>query len=145
MAISATDFAFEYGVVMRQLELGAHVKVTLEAGLRRSARIDDGARSASAGNVQAARTMAGFTSHVLGVIAGCFQSRVRRGAKIARDVFVAGLACFRPNKLRARNARRRENGAVRFKRAAGKQNYGQRDTTPGRPPKFFTLTVDPSS
>ena len=34
---------------------------------------------------------------------------------------------------------------VRFVGAAGKQNYGQRDTSPDPPPKFFTLTVDPSS
>lgn len=34
MAISATDFAFEHGMMMRQLELGANFKMTLEASLR---------------------------------------------------------------------------------------------------------------
>jgi hypothetical protein len=145
VAIRAADFAFQYRVVVRQLELRPHVEMALEAGLRRPARVDDCARRATTRNVQATRTMARLTSDVLCVIAVRFQPRVRCGPKITRDIFVTGLASFRADEFRARNAWWRENGAVRFKRAAGKQNYGQRDTSPDRPPKFFTLTVDPSS
>ncbi len=59
VAISTTDFAFENGMMMRQLKLRADFEVTLEAGLGVFSRVDDRATSAAAcSNVQTARTMA---------------------------------------------------------------------------------------
>ena len=41
VAIGATHFAFQHRMMVRHFESGAHFKVTLEAGLRRSPRIHD--------------------------------------------------------------------------------------------------------
>jgi hypothetical protein len=58
VAIGTTDFAFQHRVMMRQLELSADFEVTLEAGLRIFARIDDRACAAAGGNVFTTRTVA---------------------------------------------------------------------------------------
>ncbi len=70
---------------------------------------------------------------------------MRRSSKIARDIFVAGLATLRANKLRAGNTRWRENRSVCLKRAARKQNHGERGRSPDAPQNFLALTVGPSS
>ena len=69
------------------------------------------------------KSMARFAAGVLGVAAGRHQARVRGGRKIARDFFVAGCALCGTDKLRARNAGRREDRASG--RAAGKHNDGK--------------------
>jgi len=68
---------------------------------------------------------------------------MRRSAKIARNIFVAGFTTFGAYELRARDAGRRENCPVCG--AAGKQNHGERGCSPNAPKQFFALTVDPSS
>ena len=50
-----------------------------------------------------------------------------RGAEITGDRFVTRFAAFRANEFRAWNSGRRENRSIRFKRAAGQQNNGQRN------------------
>ena len=47
MTIRAAHFAFGYRMMMRQRERGAHFQVTLETGVRRFSRIDDGTSAAS--------------------------------------------------------------------------------------------------
>ena len=68
---------------------------------------------------------------------------MRCSAKVARDIFVAGLAFLRADEFRARNAWWRKNCSVR--RAARKKNDGQRGYSPDAPKQFLALTVDPSS
>ncbi len=51
MAIRAAHFPLEHRVMMRQLELCAHLEVTLETSFRRLARIDDRVRRAAAFDV----------------------------------------------------------------------------------------------
>ena len=52
MAIAATHLAFQDGMMMRQLKRCANIQVTLETGVRRLARIDDGTSAAASLDVQ---------------------------------------------------------------------------------------------
>ena len=143
MTIRAAHFAFQHRMMMRQLELRPHFQVTLETSLRGLPRIDDRTGPATGFNVQTPRAMAGFAAHVFGVFPFCLEPRVRRCSEVAHDLFVAGRAFLCADKLRTRNARRRENCLVR--RAARKQNHGERGSSPDAPKQLFALTVDPSS
>jgi hypothetical protein len=94
--------------------------------------------------------VAGLAAHVYGLLYSCalcltafsaafvynftcfsLQSRVSGCLKVAHDLFVAGFAFLRADKLGAWNAGRRKNCSIR--RATGKQNDGQRDCSPGAP------------
>lgn len=143
MTIGATHFAFQHRVMMRQLELCAHFEVTLETSFRRFARIDDRTSPAACFNVQTARPVARLAAHVLCIFSFRLQSRVRSGAKVAHDLFVAGRALLSSDELRPRDAGRRQNCSVCG--AAGKQNDGQRGCSPDTPQNSLALTVHPSS
>ena len=127
VTIGATHFAFQHRMMVRQLELCPHFEVALETSFRRFPRIDDRTSSAARFDVQTARPVARLAAHVLCVLSFRLQSRVRRCAKVAHDLFVAGRALLRANELRAWDAGRRQNGPVCG--AAGKQNHGQRGST----------------
>ena len=123
VAIGAAHFAFEHRMMMWELKRGAHFRVTCEAGIRRFARIDNEDVAATAGfHVQAARSVAAFATHALGVVALRFQARMRRRPKISHDGFVTRRAFFGADKFRPRNARRRHDGVVRFETTAGKKD-----------------------
>ena len=162
VTISATHFAFEHRMVVRQLECRANFQVTLKTGFRRLSWIDDRTCCAAGFNVQTPRAVARLAAQVRGLLYSCalcltafsaalvynfrfcsLQSRVGGGAKIAHDLFVAGFTFLRTDKLSARNAGRRKDCPGR--RAAGKQNDGQRGCSPGTPQNFLALTADPSS
>lgn len=130
---------------MRQLETGPHLQVTLETGFRRSVWVDDFAAFAAGLDMQTSRAVTRFAAHVLGVFSLHLQTSVSRGAKIARDLFVTSGALFGSDELRAGNAGRCEQRAIRFEVTARQQNDGERKSTPDCPPEFFALTVDPSS
>jgi hypothetical protein len=106
MTIGAAHFAFEHRVMVWQFELRAHFEMTLETSFRRLPRIDDRMRRAATLDVQTARPMTRFAAHVLCVFSLRLQSRVRRGAEVAHDLFVAGGALLRANELRTRDAGR---------------------------------------
>jgi len=131
VAIGAAHFAFQHRMMVRQLELCPHFQVTLETGLRIFPRIDDRVRRATALDVQTARPVARLAAHVLCVLSFCHQPGVRCCSKITHNFFVAGPALLRADKLRARDARRRENRLVR--RAARKQYHGERGCSPDAP------------
>ena len=161
MTIAAAHFAFEHRMVMRQCERSANFQVTLETCFRRFSWIYDGAGAAPGFDVQTARAMAGFAAHVRDFFYSCalcfsfsaarlynfaflcLQSRVSGCSEVAHDLFVTRGAFFRANKLRAGDAGGSEDRAVC--RAAGKQNYGQRDCSPGAPQQALAPTADPSS
>ena len=143
VAISAAHFAFQHRMVMRQLELCPHFQVALETSLGGLTRIDNSVRRAAAFYVKTSRPVTCFAANILCVFALCLQSRMRRSTKITRDILVTCLATFRANELRAGNAWRRKNCSVR--RAARKQNHGERGCAPDAPKQFFALTVGPSS
>jgi hypothetical protein len=108
-------------------------------------------------DMQAPWAVARFAAHVHGLFwsfaalcAGltydfprCLQSRVGCCSEIANDLFVAGGAFLRADKLRTWDAGRSKNRSIRG--ATGKQNYRQRNGSPGTPQQAFALTVDPSS
>src|SRR3954469_20073648 len=58
MAIAAAHLAFEYRMMMRQLERSANFQVTLETSVRRFARVDNRAPSAASLYVQTPRSVA---------------------------------------------------------------------------------------
>ncbi len=117
--------------------------MTLETSFRRFARIDNSVRRTSAFYVQTPRTVARLTANVLRVLSFCLQSCVRRSFEISRDFVVTRVAALGAYELRARDAGRRKNGLIR--RAARKQNHGERGCSPDAPQNFLALTVDPSS
>ena len=77
--------------------------------------------------------MTRFAADVLGVLSFGHQPGMRRCTKVARDILVAGLATFRTNELRAGDLGRCENRSVCLKRAARKQNHGERRCSPNAP------------
>jgi hypothetical protein len=94
-------------------------------------------------DVQTARPMTRLAAYVLSVLSFRLQPSVGGSTKIARNIFMAGLATFGADELSARDARRSENCATG--RAAGKQNDGERDGSSCAPQQTFAPTVDPSS
>jgi hypothetical protein len=161
VTIGATHFAFEHRVVVRQLERRTNFQVTLETSFRRLTGIYDRVRPAAGFNVQTARAVTRFAAHVYGLLYSCalcltafsaalvynfrcfsLQSRVGGRPKVAHDLFVAGFAFLGPDEFCARNAGRRQDCATR--RAAGKQNDGQRDCSPCAPQNSLALTANPS-
>ena len=101
MAIRTAHFPLQHRVMMRQVELCAYLKVTLETSFRRLTRIDDCVRRAATLDVQTARSMTRFAADVLCVFSFRLQTRVRRGPKIPCDIFVTSLTTFRASELRA--------------------------------------------
>jgi hypothetical protein len=165
VTIGATHFAFRHRMMVRQLELCAHFEVTLETSFRRLPRIDDRTSTAASFDMQTPGTVARFAAHVRGLLysyaALCLtafsaalvyvyhfpfcslQSRMGGCSEVAHDLFVAGLAFLRSDKLRARDTRRCENCPACG--AARKQNHGQRGCSPDSPQNILAPTVDPSS
>ena len=143
VTIGAAHLAFRHRMMVRQLKLRPHFQVTLKASLRRFSWIYDRASSAAGFDMQTPWPVARLAAHVLGVLAFCLQSRVRRCFEIAHDLFVAGGAFLRADELRTWNAWWRKNCSI--SRAARKQNHGQRDCSSGTPQQTFALTEDPPS
>ena len=129
---------------MGQRELGAHIQMALETGLRRFSRIDDRPCPATAAHVQTSRSVARLAADFLFTLSLRLQTRMGRGMEIAGDGLMARFAAFRSGKLSPRNARRRHERAI-GRRGAGNQDYGERSPAAGHPPKLFALTVKPSS
>lgn len=94
VAIGTAHSAFQHRMMVRQLELRPYFQVTLETSFRRLPRIDNSVRRAAAFDVKTPRAVTRLTANVLRVLAFCLQSRVRRGAKVARDLLMAGSAFF---------------------------------------------------
>jgi hypothetical protein len=92
MAIAAAHLAFQHRVMMRQLKRCANVQVTLETGVRRLSRIDDGTGTPAGLNVQTPGPVTRFAAHVLGVVPFCLEACMRGCPKVAHDLFVAGCA-----------------------------------------------------
>ena len=145
VTIGAIHFAFQHRMVMRHLKLCPHFQVTFETCFGRLARIDNRVCRAGGLNVQAPRAVAALAAHWLCVFAFRHKPGVRGRFEISGDLAMAGIACIRAHELCARNARRRNNGAIRIERAARKQNHGQRDCSPCTPTQLFAFTVQPSS
>ena len=92
MAIAAAHLALEHRMMMRQCERCANFQVTLETGVRRLSRIDDGTRSTASFDVQTPGPVARLAAHVLCVFPFRLQSRVSGCPEVAHDLFVAGRA-----------------------------------------------------
>jgi hypothetical protein len=139
VTIGATDLALEHRMMVRQLESRAYFGVALETGGRRSSRIDDLISLAAALYVKAAWPVAGFTTHVLGVVSLRFESRMCRRPEVFRDRFMTGGAFIGADELSSGNTRRRHDRAARVEVAAGKQDQRSRDSPGYNPPDVSPL------
>ena len=88
MAIAAAHLAFQHRVMMRQLKRCANVQVTLETGVRRLSRIDDGTGTPAGLNVQTPGPVTRFAAHILGIVAFCLEASVGSCPKVTYDLFV---------------------------------------------------------
>jgi len=133
MTIGTTYLAFQYWMMVRQLELCAHFQVTLKTGLRRFARIDDRLGRSAALDMQTPRSMTRFATNVLRVVSLRLQTSVRCSGESTGDRFVTGRARLGTDELRPGNAGRGENGTVRFEVATRKQDDGESGSSPDAP------------
>ena len=127
VTVRATYLAFEHRMMVRQVELSALVQMTLKAGFRRFARVDDGVARTTRLIVNAAGTVAGLAAGVLGVVPRRLQPGVSGGFEIARDGFVALRTGLRTDEFGAGNVRRRHHSAI--DRGAGNRHYRCRYNT----------------
>jgi hypothetical protein len=134
MTISAVHFAFEDGMMVRQIELAPLVQMAVEAGFRGFPRIDYRGTRSPRLVMDAARAMARFTAHVEGVGAGRSEFGVRRSGEVTRNILVALSAALRADELGAWDCGRRDDGAGNGR--AGDKNYSdeERDDQGGEPP-----------
>ncbi len=106
VAVGTTHFSFQNRMMRREIELASFINMALEACLGRFTRIDDRVMSSTRFMVNAARSMAGFTTQVDGVFAFGFEKRMRRGLEVLGDVLVALRAVIRSDEMRSGNLRR---------------------------------------
>ena len=110
VAIHAVHIAFDDRMMLRQIEFGLHVQMTLETGSGIFSRIDDESGRAAGPNMFAARTMAGLAS-ALSRRGRAFdmQPRMRTGGEFADNPGVAIRACAVADVVRARDFKRSHN------------------------------------
>ncbi len=108
VALHTIHFAFDDGMMLREMKFRVDFDVALEAGFRVLARIDDELSPAAAGrDVFAGRAVAGFAAlHTCHLRVIYSQSRVRAGRKDVTDGRVAIEADLVANISRALNLRR---------------------------------------
>lgn len=110
VAIHTIHEAFSDRMMLRQIEFGLHVQMTLETGSGIFSRIDDESGRAAGPNMFAARTMAGLAS-ALSRRGRAFdmQPRMRTGGEFADNPGVAIRACAVADVVRARDFKRSHN------------------------------------
>ncbi len=124
VALDAVHFAFEDGVVLRQVEFNIGGNVALETGFGLFAGIDD--KSASAGShVFASRAVARFAALLARHFrVGYADARVRTRWKDASDLVMAISTSFVADVSRAFDLRRGDDGAP-FETCAGIENHNR--------------------
>ena len=113
VTLHAVHALLQDGVMVRQPELSVHLNVTLKAGRRFPARINDQLSAASSLDVQAAGSVtrfapAGLAARQIGNMNAC----VRAGRKEAREICVAIDAGLVADKGRSFDPGNRDNGAL---------------------------------
>jgi hypothetical protein len=103
--------------------------MTLKTGFRIAPRIDDGIARAAALVMNAARSMAGFASHFLGVRAFSHQTRVVGRMEILRDILMALFAGFAANKGGAFDVRRDYDGSLHGRTGDHRYSGGEPEQT----------------
>ena len=103
VAIAAAHLAGQHGMAVGQAELGLLVQMALEAGFCGFLGIDDGSLAAAGGDVLAAGAVAGFATHVDGILALGLEFRVVRRAEVADEFFMAGGAFLGADEGRSRD------------------------------------------
>lgn len=123
VALRAIHSALQDRMMLRQIEFGLRLKVTLHAGGRVLSRVDDESPSAAPSlDVFAAGSMTGFTTGLARQL-GSFEVNARVGAcrKPTRDVGMALEACFVADIRSAGNVRRRDHRLANGRTRNGKQ------------------------
>lgn len=111
VAVSATDLAFQHRVMMRKVEFGSNLKVTLEAGLRRFSRIYNRVGRSPAGNMLTARSVAGFATGILRILAVGHQARMVCRLEVTDDFLVTVGTGFGSHEGSPGNRRRHHDGS----------------------------------
>jgi len=124
-------------------ELGSDFQVTLEAGFRILAWIDDQSDIAAGTDMQAAGTMAGFASGIFCVFAAGLQAGVVCSLEITGDHIMAIGTGLGADKSSPRNVWRGHNGLRQS--FAGNQSYSHNDTSTGDPEKFGSPAIEASA
>ena len=107
MALDATHVAFNYRMMLREIELSVDVEMALKTGRRVLTRIDDEIGAAGL-DVTAAGSMAGFAPGLAGQgRRSRMNSGMRTGGKYADDFLVTISTSLVPHEMRARNLQRR--------------------------------------
>jgi hypothetical protein len=108
VALHTTHAAFNDRMMLRQIEFGLNIQMTLKTGRRVIARIDDECCAAAGFDMFAAGTVAGFAPG-LPAMRRTFKMnpRVRAGGKFPDDVGVTIRAGFIADVMRAGNFQRR--------------------------------------
>lgn len=151
VALHAVHFAFDDGMMLRQVEFRVRLEMTLKAGRRVLAGIEDEFAAATAnGDVLAAGTVAGFaTILALPGLAVEAQTRMRAGDKTARVVGVTFEAGAIAGEVGAfdgwwRNDRALDGGTRNERQPAGKQAEHNPPEKP-HPLHRVSPVVDPGS
>ena len=117
VALNTIHFPLQHRMMLGQMKFGLGLQMTLEARLRVLARIDDKfvqTAPTAHGDVFAARTVAGFTSGLAGLLAiSRMQPRVRAGRKGPGDILVTAGAGFVADEGGAFDLQRQYHRAIR--------------------------------
>ena len=97
---------------VRQIELAAFVEMALKAGFGRFLWIDDGAGGSAGFDVLAGGAVAAFATEAFGVFALDHDPGVGGRLKAFGNILMALGAGLGADKCRARDPRRRDDGAV---------------------------------
>ena len=130
VAIGATHTPLHHRVAVGEFEIGADVEVTLEAGLRILAGVDNELGAAAGVDMKAAGAVAPFAACVLRILAGGHQAGVvGRLHKIADDVGMAVGTGVRTNEGGTRDVgwghNRMLEGTARNEAACGEEANGR--------------------
>ena len=128
VALGAAHFAGEDGMAVRQAEFAAFIEMTLKAGFRRFAGIDDGAFGTTGLNVLAAGTVAALAAEAFGVFALDNELGVGSGVE-ALDGFLVALGAFLGTHKRGASDLRRGDHRAIHHRAGNKKHGPQGDAS----------------
>jgi hypothetical protein len=123
VALNAIHLTFQHRMMLWQMELGIRRNVTLKAGFRLFARVEDEFSATTAGSdVFAPGAMTRFATLLARhFCVGQMQPRMRARRKCARDWLMTIRACFVTNVTGAFNLRRGHHGSL--KRRAGVKKH----------------------
>lgn len=112
VTITATHLAFLNRMMMGQGKLPTLVQVTLETGVRGTTRVDNRVLQPAGFRVHTARSVAGFTTHLLGILTLDRELGVIGSLEVLDDRLMTLGTGLGTHKLGTGNERRRHHGVA---------------------------------